>query len=142
MRIFKFRQGIIAFMAAPTKVESMPSSRPHSSDSPLALFQRWQSSSAARVFYTAFSAIVILVGTLIAIQYAKGNFRYTQQGYVSTAGLLNANSFPTGAEVFIDDKLVTASDDTLYLEPKDYLVRIVKDGYSSWEKLLHIEPQL
>lgn len=129
-------------MAAPTKVETMPHAQFSSSDSLVTLFQKWQRSSAARVFYTAFSAVVILVGTMIAIQYAKGNFRYTQQGYVSSAGLLNANSFPTGAEVFIDDKLVTASDDTLYLEPKNYLVRIVKDGYSSWEKMLRIEPQL
>ncbi len=129
-------------MAAPTKVETMPHAQSSSSDSLVTLFQKWQRSSAARVFYTAFSAVVILVGTMIAIQYAKGNFRYTQQGYVSSAGLLNANSFPTGAEVFIDDKLVTASDDTLYLEPKNYLVRIVKDGYSSWEKMLQIEPQL
>lgn len=94
------------------------------------------------IIYTVFSALVIVAGTYVAIQYAKGNFRYTKQGYVSTAGLLNANSFPTAAEVFIDQKLITATDDTIYLEPKTYHVSISKDGYSTWQKTLVIEPQL
>lgn len=129
-------------MAAATKAETTRVSRNSFVYQVLHRFQNWQNSSAARVWYTAFSALVILIGTLIAIQYAKGNFRYTKQGYIASAGLLNANSFPTAAEVFIDNKLVTASDDTLYLEPNDYRVRISKDGYSTWEKTLHIEPQL
>lgn len=94
------------------------------------------------IIYTIFSALAIVAGTYIAIQYAKGNFRFTKQGYVSSAGLLNANSFPTGAEVLIDQKLVTATDDTIYLEPKKYNVFISKDGYSTWQKNLIIEPQL
>jgi len=95
-----------------------------------------------RIFYTVFSALAIVAGTYVAIQYAKGNFRFTKQGYVASTGLLNANSFPTGAEVLIDQKLVTATDDTIYLEPKKYTVSISKDGYSTWQKNLIIEPQL
>lgn len=95
-----------------------------------------------RVLYTVLSALVIIAGTYLAIQYAQGGFRYTNQGFVPRTGLLNANSFPTGAEVYIDGKLVTATDDTIYLEPKEYHVKIAKDGYSSWEKTLKIEEQL
>lgn len=95
-----------------------------------------------RVLYTVCSALVIIAGTYLAIQYAQGSFRYTKQGFVPRTGLLNANSFPTGAEVYIDGKLVTATDDTIYLEPKEYRVKIAKDGYSSWEKVLKIEEQL
>ena len=95
-----------------------------------------------RAWYTIASAIFILVGTLIAIQYAKGNIRMTRDGFVRNAGLLAANSFPTGAEVIIDGKLVTATDDTLYLEPGQYEVELVKDGFVPWKKLMTIEQEL
>ncbi|MBU0576329.1 PEGA domain-containing protein [Patescibacteria group bacterium] len=95
-----------------------------------------------RVLYTVLSAFVILAGTIMAIQYAKGNYRFTQDGFVKESGLLSANSFPNGAQVLINDKLVTATDDTLYLEPDTYRVKIIKDGYAPWEKTLSIEKEL
>jgi hypothetical protein len=94
------------------------------------------------LLYTALSFLVIVVGTFAAIQYAKGRYRISSQGFAQGTGLLSANSFPTGAEVIIDDKLVTATDDTLYLQPGSYRVKIAKDGYSTWEKNIQIEPEL
>ncbi len=95
------------------------------------------------LIYTLFSALVIIGGTIAAIQYAKGNYRFTNdKGFAKETGLLSANSFPTGAQVFIGDKLVTATDDTLYLEPGTYEVSIVKDGYTPWKKSLSIEKEL
>lgn len=95
-----------------------------------------------RVLYTLVSAVIILVGTYFAIQYAKGNYRVTNQGVLRGTGLLSANSFPTGAEVLIDGKLVTATDDTIYLEPGVYQVELQKDGYSPWKKELTVESEL
>ncbi|MCB9813518.1 MAG: PEGA domain-containing protein [Pseudomonadales bacterium] len=95
-----------------------------------------------RFVYTALSAIAILAGTAIAIIYAKGGFRVTPEGFIQGTGLLAANSFPTAAEVLIDDKLVTATDDTIYLVPGEYNVKIEKDGYNSWEKNIKIEQEL
>ena len=79
------------------------------------------------LLYTALSFLIIVAGTILAIEYAKGRFRISSQGFVQGTGLLSANSFPTGAEVIIDDKLVTATDDTLYLQPGTYRVKISKD---------------
>ena len=95
-----------------------------------------------RILYTFLSAAVILTGTLVAIQYAKGNYRVTDNGFMRGTGLLSANSFPTGAQVLIDGKLVTATDDTLYLEPGEYDIQIVQDGYSPWRKQMVIEQEL
>lgn len=95
-----------------------------------------------RLVYTLASAFVIILGTAIAIQYAKGNFRLTDQGFIQGTGLLSANSFPTAAEVLIDGKLITATDDTMYLEPGEYEIEIVKDGYNSWKKRVLIESEL
>ena len=95
-----------------------------------------------KTIYTFVSAAIILVGTAVAIQYAKGNLRVTDQGFVQGTGLLAANSFPTGAEVHIDGKLVSATDDTLYLQPGSYDVSIIKEGYTPWKKKVRVEKEL
>lgn len=95
-----------------------------------------------RGMYTLFAAAFIITGTIISIQYAKGNLRFTDEGVVQGAGLLAANSFPSGAEVYVGGKLVTATDDTIYLEPGEYAVEIRKDGYAPWSKTLTIEQEL
>ncbi|MBP9700675.1 PEGA domain-containing protein [Candidatus Woesebacteria bacterium] len=94
-----------------------------------------------RVFFTLLSAVVIVVGTVIAIRFAQG-YRPTKQGVLSPTGLLSANSFPNGASVYIDGNLTTATDATLNLPPGDYDVEIKKDGYSSWKKSLRIDKEL
>lgn len=96
----------------------------------------------ARLLYTLLSATIVVVGAVAAIQYAKGNYRFTNKGFTKETGLLSANSAPTGAQVFINGNLVTATDDTLYLEPGTYDVQIVKDGYAPWHKTLTIEKEL
>jgi hypothetical protein len=94
------------------------------------------------VVYTFFSALIILVGTALAIQYAQGRYRFTQDGLSKETGLLSANSFPTGAQIFVNDRLVSATDDTLYLKPGEYQVKIQKEGYHTWEKNLTVEGAL
>jgi len=95
-----------------------------------------------RLIYTIISAIIIAIGTILAIQYAKGNLRITSDGFVQGTGLLASNSFPTAGEVFIDDKFITATDDTVYLEPGQYNVKIKKNGYNTWSKDIKIEKEL
>lgn len=58
------------------------------------------------------------------------------------AGLLAATSDPQGAELLIDGRLVSATDDTLYLEPDTYAVEIAKDGYSVWQKQVKVLPEV
>ncbi len=96
----------------------------------------------SRLFFTLLSALVVLGGSYLAIRYAQGDYRLTKDGILPESGLLNANSFPTGAQVFINNRLVTATDDTLYLAPGTYQIRLVKDGYSPWEKEIQIKKEL
>jgi len=91
---------------------------------------------------TFFATIAfVLLGTYLVIRYAKGD-RLGKAGIVNGTGLLAANSFPTSAEVYLNGKLSTATDNTLNLEPGDYLVEVKKDGYHAWSKNLKIEAQL
>ena len=96
----------------------------------------------SRLIYTVLSAFIIILGSYVAIRYAQGDFRVTKEGILRESGLLAANSFPPGAQVYVNDKLVTATDDTIYLEPDVYEVKISKDGYSPWHKTLTINKEL
>lgn len=86
------------------------------------------------------SSILVITGTLFAIRWAKG-YRPSRQGLKGT-GLLTATSNPSGAQVFINNKLTTATNDTLNLPPGEYKIEIKKDGYITWEKILTIEKEL
>lgn len=95
-----------------------------------------------RVAWTVAAAVFIISTSILAIHYARGNLRLTRSGFIPQSGLLAANSFPNGAEIIIDDRLVSATDDTVYLEPGTYQVKIEKPGYWPWQKTLQIEPEL
>ncbi len=90
-----------------------------------------------------FSATILFIvtGTILMIRYAKG-YRPTRTGTIKGTGLLAANSYPTAAEVYINGRLTTATDNTLNLDPGEYSVEIKKDGYHSWIKNLTIEEEL
>ena len=95
-----------------------------------------------RLFIVIVIIIALVFGVLFAIKFAKG-YRpsFSNKAFRGT-GLLAANSSPRGASVFINDKLTTATDDTLNLPPGEYQVKIAKDGYIPWEKTLILEPEL
>ena len=94
-----------------------------------------------RLLITLISGSLLLAGTLIAIQFAKG-YRFSRQGILQGTGLLAANSFPNGAQVYVNGKLSTATDNTLNLDPGEYDVEIKKDGFASWKKHVNIEKEL
>jgi hypothetical protein len=94
-----------------------------------------------RLLITLLSAAVIIAGTVAAIKYAQG-YRPTTTGVLQPTGLLVANSFPVGAQVYINGKLTTATDNTLHLDPGTYEVEIRKDGFTSWHKKLEIQKEL
>lgn len=96
-----------------------------------------------RLILSLLSLLVITLGTFIAIKFAQGyRPNFSRPLTLKGTGLLVANSFPSGAQVFLNGKLTTASDDTLNLPPGDYQVDIKKDGFSPWSKRLQLEPEL
>ena len=101
-----------------------------------------QVSAGKGLTFTLISFFVIAVGSYFAIQWAKGNYHFTQDGFEKESGILAVNSIPEGASVFINGKLTTATDDTVYLEPGSYQVEIKKDGYFNWQKTLQVEKNL
>lgn len=94
-----------------------------------------------RAIITIVTFLALLLATAAAIAYNKGyRPKLGETGpIVEATGLLAATSNPEGAQVFINGRLTTATNDTLNLAEGDYTVKIVKDGYISWEKKLKIK---
>lgn len=95
-----------------------------------------------RRWFTILSAIFLIGGTWLAIQYAQGKIRFGTSGIVQGTGLLSATSDPRSAQIYINDRLIGATDETIYLEPDSYEVRIEREGFHGWKKTMHIEPEL
>lgn len=95
-----------------------------------------------RLLITIVTTLLLAAGTFLAIQWGRGYRPDLQNKVLAGTGLLSANSFPKGAQVYINDKLTTATDDTLNLPPGDYQIKILKDGYIPWEKNLKLEKEL
>ncbi|MDP3998907.1 MAG: PEGA domain-containing protein [bacterium] len=94
-----------------------------------------------RAVFTIITFLVLILASTAAIAYNKGyrpNFD-NKLPAVEENGLLAATSNPNGAQVFVNDHLITATDDTLTLPDGEYHVKIVKDGYIPWEKQLKVK---
>ena len=72
--------------------------------------------------------IALILGIAFTIKYAKGYRPSLKNRTLEGTGLLAANSYPKGATVFLNDRLTTATDDTLNLPPGENLVKIAQDG--------------
>src|SRR3989344_4810048 len=97
-----------------------------------------------RPLITLIVAIFLLVGTAVATFFARG-YRFNPRQSLTTiqgTGLLSLTSYPKSAQVFIDDKLVTATEDTVNLPPGDYTVKISKEGFLPWQKRLTVKAEL
>ena len=80
--------------------------------------------------------------TFVISLIARGYKINLKQGTILTAtGILSAISEPKAASVYLDGKLVTATDNTLNLAPNTYTVKIVKDGYLPWQKTIQIKKE-
>jgi hypothetical protein len=96
-----------------------------------------------QVLVTGLILLFLFIGTIIAVLYGKG-YRFGLGGTpaLSGTGLLVATSAPDGAQVFINDHLTTATDNTINLLPGEYKVRIFKEGYFPWEKTIIVKKEV
>lgn len=95
-----------------------------------------------RLLITLIVGLLLVSGTLLAIKIAKGYRPNLSKLTLTGTGLLSATSYPKSAQVYINDRLTTVTDDTLYLTPNDYEIKIIKTGFHSWTKTLPIKSEL
>jgi len=97
-----------------------------------------------RLIVTAITFLILIVFGSMAILFARGyRLGIKEKGVtISPQGLLSITSDPSGAEVYINGKLKTATDNTISLPPGEYEVSIKKEGFLEWKKRLVIEKEV
>lgn len=90
-----------------------------------------------------FSVLIFLglvVATVLVVLYGKGYRFGIGEGKIefNGTGLLVTKSIPDGAQVFVDGKLKTATDNTINIAPGEYEIKITKEGYFPWTKRVKI----
>lgn len=97
-----------------------------------------------QLFVSFFVLILLMLATILVILYGKGYRLNLKPGEpkISKTGILQATSRPTGAQVYINDELQTATDNAINLSPGKYKVKITKDGYNDWQKDVQIEREV
>ncbi|MBI2019527.1 PEGA domain-containing protein [Candidatus Daviesbacteria bacterium] len=96
-----------------------------------------------RFLFTILTLVLIAVIGALAIFLAKGYTFSTKEKRIVGTGILTITSEPDAASVFIDGHLTTATNTTIAsLAPKDYTVKIVKEGLIPWERKITIKEGL
>lgn len=91
----------------------------------------------------AFVFTLVVGGTVIVSLIARGYQINLKNGPVlSPTGIISVTSTPKSASVFINDRLITATDDTINLPPGSYQIRIIKDGYLPWQKQIQVKNEV
>lgn len=99
--------------------------------------------SKNRTFFTIGVAVILLLVATAAIFWARGFKPDFRNGKIDRTGLIVATSVPTGAQVYLNDRLTSATDTNIaYLDPGSYKIKIQKDGYTTWEKQIDIKADL
>ncbi|HSX39021.1 MAG TPA: PEGA domain-containing protein [Candidatus Saccharimonadales bacterium] len=95
--------------------------------------------------HTTLTVTLILAVTTVLFLYTAG-YRLDQkkaQIDLRQTGMISAKSIPNGASVYLDDKLLTATDGTISaLTPGKYNLKIVKTGFVEWKKQIEVFPEL
>lgn len=89
----------------------------------------------------AIITIVLIIGGVLLI-YSQGK-RIDKTGKISGSGILEVDTTPNDAKIYLDGKFKTNSDRNIEnLKPGKYTVKIEKDHFTTWEKIIEIKEGL
>lgn len=83
-------------------------------------------------------ATAIVLATLILVYYAYG-FGITRQGDLIQKGLVFVSSQPSGADLYVNNKLVETTNAKLNLTAGNYTLDLKRSGYHDWQRDLAVE---
>jgi PEGA domain len=91
---------------------------------------------------TIVTVCTILGASAAIIAYGRGYRVDLKKTSLTPTGLISATSDPIAAQVYINDTLKTATNNSFNLEPGWYKVKIAKEGYIPWEKEMRIQGEV
>lgn len=95
-----------------------------------------------RIVYFLLSILILLLISNMVILFARGYSFDFKEKRVSRTGIISVSSLPDQASVFLNDRLVTATNNNISnLVPGKYTIKVTKEGYSSWEKQVEVKEE-
>jgi dipeptidyl aminopeptidase/acylaminoacyl peptidase len=92
-----------------------------------------------RLIIFAASLTIVFIVAAILVTFGRGYRLNLDERKISGTGILSITSIPDGATIYINDEEKGGTDTSVQnLEPGKYEIRLVKEGYSSWEKEIEI----
>lgn len=97
------------------------------------------------------SVLIFLIAVPVFVEYARGlRFDFKNWQFVETGGLFFRIYSPTETSIHLDNKFTKEMGSLSYfnsafiqnLIPKDYKIKISRDGFQNWEKTLEVESEL
>lgn len=84
----------------------------------------------------------ILLAAAAVIAYGRGYRLDFTKTSIKPTGLVAATSDPTGAQVFVNGVLKTATNNSFAIDPGFYDVQISREGYITWDKKLRVQGEV
>lgn len=91
-----------------------------------------------RLFLTLLGIVVVVIGTASLVLFAQGYRPNPTTNSLSPTGILVAQSYPDGAQIYLNGQLKSATNTSLNLPPGRYTIEIKMDGFTDWKKELII----
>ncbi len=96
-----------------------------------------------RFAFTILTLLVIISIAGLAVFFAKGYRVSPTTGTIAGTGIMSVKSLPDQASVYLDGHLTSVTDGPINsLQPGEYSVKIVKEGYIPWEKKIAVKEGL
>ncbi len=84
-------------------------------------------------------AVFLVLGPLVVLFVSGVSYDWHNSKYIRT-GIISIKSDPSKAEILLDGKHVgTTAANIRFLQPKEYVVTLRKDGYYDWSKRIDIK---
>ena len=99
--------------------------------------------ASVKSFLISFVTICIIAGAALAIiAYGRGyRFDFTNHSLNST-GLVVVQSDPSGAQIFVNNDLKSATQATIQLSPDWYDFTVAKEGFQPWQKRVQVQGEV
>lgn len=101
----------------------------------------WQKTRHILLSFLIVSLILGVSASIIA--YGRGyRINFNKPTEFTPTGIITATSDPVAAQVLVDGKLKTATNNSFNIEPDWYTVTIRKEGFIPWEKKLRVQGEV
>ena len=103
--------------------------------------ERRKKIQTTKLIITEIFMLVVVVLTVVILTFIVMGYHLNEDGKLEQSGLVQIDSFPTGATVIINNETLPNETNTSKILPKgEHTVKLQKEGYTSWSKTVSLHP--